>query len=139
LRLIEINDVIVKTHGHASVTITKKINNHRSSITRFNNKQKTSIHQIIDSSNHQKMNIIIYISIVLISIGIFLSFIRFVKGPTTADRAIALDTLSVIGIAGLVLLGYLFKRYIYIDLALVYAVLGFIGIIVIARYIEKAL
>jgi len=64
---------------------------------------------------------------------------RFVKGPTVADRAIALDTLSVIGIAGLVLLAYFFKRYIYIDLALVYAVLGFIGIIVIARYIEKAL
>jgi len=85
------------------------------------------------------MNIIIYIAIILISIGSFLSFVRFVKGPTPADRAIALDTLSVIGIAGLVLLGYIFKRYIYIDLALVYAVLGFIGIIVIARYIEKAL
>jgi len=85
------------------------------------------------------MNIIIYISIILISIGSFLAFMRFVKGPTAADRAIALDTLSVIGIAGLVLLAYFFKRYIYIDLALVYAVLGFIGIIVIARYIEKAL
>jgi multicomponent Na+:H+ antiporter subunit F len=85
------------------------------------------------------MNIIIYIAIILISIGSFLAFMRFVKGPTAADRAIALNTLSVIGIAGLVLLAYFFKRYIYIDLALVYAVLGFIGIIVIARYIEKAL
>ena len=83
--------------------------------------------------------IIIYIAIVLIALGSLLSFIRFVKGPKAADRAIALDTLSVIGIAALVLLGYLFKRYIYIDLALVYAVLGFIGIIVIARFIEKAL
>jgi multicomponent Na+:H+ antiporter subunit F len=85
------------------------------------------------------MDIIINIAVTLISIGSFLSFLRFVKGPTAADRAIALDTLSVIGIAGLVLLGYVFKRYIYVDLALVYAVLGFIGIIVIARYIEKAL
>jgi multicomponent Na+:H+ antiporter subunit F len=85
------------------------------------------------------MEIIIYIAIVLIALGSLLSFVRFVKGPTAADRAIALDTLSVIGIAALVLLGYLFKRYIYIDLALVYAVLGFIGIIVIARFIEKAL
>ncbi len=85
------------------------------------------------------MNIIIYIAIVLISIATFIAFVRFVKGPTASDRAVALDTLSVVGIAGLVLLGYLFQRYIYIDLALVYAVLGFIGIIVIARYIEKAL
>ena len=85
------------------------------------------------------MDIIIYIALTLIALGSLLSFVRFIKGPTAADRAIALDTLSVIGIAGIVLLGYLFKRYIYIDLALVYAVLGFIGIIVIARFIEKAL
>lgn len=85
------------------------------------------------------MDIIIYIAIGLIALGSLLSFVRFVKGPTAADRAIALDTLSVIGIAALVLLGFLFKRYIYIDLALVYAVLGFIGIIIIARFIEKAL
>lgn len=85
------------------------------------------------------MDIIIYIALVFIALGSLLSFVRFVKGPTAADRAIALDTLSVIGIAGIVLLGYLFKRYIYIDLALVYAVLGFIGVIIIARFIEKAL
>ena len=85
------------------------------------------------------MEIVIYIALIFIVLGSLLSFVRFVKGPTAADRAIALDTLSVIGIAGIVLLGYLFKRYIYIDLALVYAILGFIGIIVIARFIEKAL
>ena len=85
------------------------------------------------------MEIIIYIALTFIALGSLLSFVRFIKGPTAADRAIALDTLSVIGIAGIVLLGYLFKRYIYIDLALVYAVLGFIGVIVIARFIEKAL
>ena len=82
---------------------------------------------------------IIYIAMALISIGTILSGIRFIKGPTTADRTIALDTLSIIAVAVLVLLGYLFNRYIYIDLALVYAVLGFVGIIVIARFIEKAL
>ncbi len=85
------------------------------------------------------MDTIIYIALVLIALGSLLSFIRFIKGPTAADRAIALDTLSVIGIAGIVLLGYVFKRYIYVDLALVYAVLGFVGIVVIARFIEKAL
>ncbi len=82
---------------------------------------------------------IINIAIVLVSAAAILSFVRFVKGPSAADRTIALDTLSIIAIAVLVLLGYLYNRYIYIDLALVYAVLGFIGIIVIARFIEKAL
>jgi len=85
------------------------------------------------------MNIVLYISMILISIAAFLAFLRFVKGPSASDRAVALDTLSIIGIGAIVLLGYIFQRYIYIDLALVYAVLGFIGIIVIARFIEKAL
>ena len=85
------------------------------------------------------INTIIYIAIILISLGSLLSIIRFIKGPTAADRTIALDTLSIIAVAVLVLLGYLYNRYIYVDLALVYAVLGFIGIIVIARFIEKAL
>ncbi len=83
--------------------------------------------------------IVINIALMLIGTAAFIGLLRFVKGPTAADRAVASDTLSVIGIAGLVLLAYVFRRYIYTDLALVYAVLGFIGIIVIARFIERAL
>jgi multicomponent Na+:H+ antiporter subunit F len=37
------------------------------------------------------------------------------------------------------MLAMLFERFIYVDIALVYGVLGFIGVIVIARYIEGAL
>jgi len=72
-------------------------------------------------------------------LGLIISAIRFVKGPTAGDRTVALDTLTIIGVAGLVLLAYVFERFIYMDVALVYAVLGFIGVIVIARYLEGAL
>ncbi len=82
---------------------------------------------------------IIYIAFALMALGMIFSAIRFVKGPTAADRTVAMDTLTTIGVAGLVLLGYIFERFIYVDVALVYAVLGFIGVIVIARYLEGAL
>ncbi len=72
-------------------------------------------------------------------LGLILSVIRFIKGPTAGDRTVALDTMTIIGVSGLVLTSYLFNRYIYLDVALVYGVLGFIGVIVIARYLEKAL
>ncbi len=85
------------------------------------------------------ITVVVNISVFIMSIAMFTALLRFVKGPTAGDRAVALDTMSVIVIAGLVVLGYVFRRYIYVDLALVYAVLGFIGIIVVARYIEKAL
>ncbi len=71
--------------------------------------------------------------------GLIITAIRFVKGPTAGDRTVALDTLTTISVAGLVLLAYVFERFIYVDVALVYAVLGFIGVIVIARYLEGAL
>ncbi len=85
------------------------------------------------------MTYIIYYAFILMALGMIFSVIRFVKGPTAGDRTVALDTLTTIGVAALVLLGYMFKRFVYVDVALVYAVLGFIGVIVIARYLEGAL
>ncbi|MBN1353262.1 MAG: cation:proton antiporter [Candidatus Omnitrophica bacterium] len=72
-----------------------------------------------------------------IGAGIFLCFLRIVKGPTAADRAVALDVLSTITTALLVLLGYIFKSYIYLDVSLVYAILAFTGAVAIARFLEK--
>lgn len=85
------------------------------------------------------IQIIIYITFGFMSLGLIFSAIRFVKGPTAADRALALDTLTTIAVSGLVLLAYIFDRFIYLDVALVYGVLGFIGVLVIARYLEGAL
>ncbi|MCK5856048.1 MAG: hypothetical protein KAG64_01085 [Bacteroidales bacterium] len=85
------------------------------------------------------MEIVIYIAFSLIMLGLILGVVRFVKGPTAADRAVALDTMSIIATAAFALMALVFERFIYIDVALIYAVLGFIGMIVIARYLEGAL
>lgn len=85
------------------------------------------------------MTYIIYIALVLMGLALLLAFIRFIKGPTAGDRAVALDTLTTIGTASLVFLGFMFQRFVYVDVALVYGVLGFIGVIVVARYLEGAL
>ena len=75
----------------------------------------------------------------LIGLGIVLSILRLILGPTASDRVVALDTLSSITTALLVFLGFVFKRYVYLDVALVYALLTFIGAIVVARFLEKGL
>jgi multicomponent Na+:H+ antiporter subunit F len=85
------------------------------------------------------MEIVYIIAIVLISLSLILSMARLVKGPTAADRVLALDTMSIIVTAALTLLAYHYQRYIYVDVALIYAVLGFVGVIIIARYLERAL
>ena len=83
--------------------------------------------------------IVCFVVLPLVALAILFAFLRFVKGPTAADRVVALDTLSIIITASLVMLAVVFERFIYVDVALIYGVLGFIGVIVIARYVEGAL
>lgn len=77
---------------------------------------------------------IVFLSI--IGAGIILCVLRMVKGPTAPDRAVAVDTISTVITALLVLLGFIFKRYVYLDVSLVYAILTFIGSVAIARFLE---
>ena len=74
-----------------------------------------------------------------IGLAISLCLLRMLKGPTAPDRAVALDTGATIATALLVFLGFIFERYIYLDVALVYAVLTFIGSVAIARFLEKGI
>ena len=73
----------------------------------------------------------------VIGLGILLCLLRFLLGPTASDRAVAADTACTVTTALLVLMGFIFRRYIYLDVALVYAVLTFIGAVAIARFLER--
>ncbi len=75
----------------------------------------------------------------IISVATFLSIVRAIKGPTGADRVVALDVMTNITIVLLVLLGYYFQRFVYLDVALVYGILSFVGVIAAARYLEGGL
>lgn len=61
---------------------------------------------------------------------------RFVKGPQAADRVVAFDGLTLVSITAIVLAALITGREIYLDVALVYALLSFLGVIVAARYLE---
>ena len=82
---------------------------------------------------------ILTVYLVVISIGIFLCFIRMLKGPTAPDRAVAVDTITTTVVALLVLLGFAFKRYVYLDVSLVYSLLAFLGLVALARYLERGI
>ncbi len=72
--------------------------------------------------------------ILLILFAIFLSFIRFIKGPHLTDRVVAFDTMGIIAVSLLVLLSVTVKDSIYLDVAFVFALIGFIGTIIFARF-----
>ena len=72
----------------------------------------------------------------LVGLGILFAVIRLLKGPTPADRVVALDTFNIIIIGVIALLAYQFENSLYLDIAIVYAILAFIETIVFARYLE---
>jgi multicomponent Na+:H+ antiporter subunit F len=67
------------------------------------------------------------------------SLIRAALGPTVPDRVVALDTINTLVIASMILLGAAYKCVIYVDVAIVYAVLSFVGTLYIAKYLEGGL
>jgi multicomponent Na+:H+ antiporter subunit F len=82
---------------------------------------------------------ILQIAMGIAMLGILIAAVRMILGPTAADRAVALDTLTVISIS-LIVMGALFAgRVIYLDVAMVYGILSFIGVVAVARYLEGGL
>ena len=71
--------------------------------------------------------------------GIALAFVRLILGPTIADRAVALDGMTIIAISLIVFIAYFTNRIIYLDVALVYGLISFVGIVAIARYMERGI
>ncbi len=62
-----------------------------------------------------------------------LSLVRVVIGPEPEDRMIGLNLTASQVLAILVLAAVKLDRAIFLDVALVYAILGFIGMLAIAR------
>ena len=76
------------------------------------------------------------IVLIALLICIIMSIIRVVRGPTAPDRIVGLDTINTIVISSMVVFGAAFREVIYIDVAIVYALLSFISTLFIAKYLE---
>jgi multicomponent Na+:H+ antiporter subunit F len=76
-------------------------------------------------------------AVVFLTVCIVIALVRVGIGPTAPDRAVGLDTVNTIVVTTMVLLGAAFKEALYIDVAIVYALLSFVTTLFIARYIEK--
>ena len=81
---------------------------------------------------------LIIAAIILVALAIALLY-RIFRGPTAADRIAALDALDLIVALALALYSLYTGRGIYLDIALVLALLGFVGTVFVGRYIERRL
>lgn len=72
-----------------------------------------------------------------IGVAALLCLWRLLRGPTVADRILALDTLSVTFIATLMLLGMYLDTAVYFEAALVVAMLGFSSTVVLCKFVLR--
>ena len=84
------------------------------------------------------MNEFVYFGICFIILALLLLY-RFIKGPSVVDRAVAADSIDILSDMALILFALHSGRGIYLDIALVTALLGFIGSTMIAKYLEGKL
>jgi multicomponent K+:H+ antiporter subunit F len=72
-----------------------------------------------------------------LALALLLTAWRLCKGPGLPDRILALDTLYINALALLVLLGIAFDTALYFEVALLIGLLGFIGTVVLSKYLSR--
>ena len=85
------------------------------------------------------VNTILTIALAIIVLSIAIIMIRFAIGKSVIDRVIAFDMMTIASIAMIAILAQLAGRIIYLDIAIVYGLLSFLAVIIIAKYFEKSL
>lgn len=83
------------------------------------------------------MIVVITILSVLIGLALIFSLVRMVKGPTPFDRVLALDAFNIVVTGLIVLIAHIKKNDLFLDVALIYAILAFLETIAFARFLER--
>lgn len=82
------------------------------------------------------MHTFFLLSAIVLTIIIAVPLVRVLKGPTVFDRLLATNAIATKTIVLICLIGFLYGRIdMFIDITLAYAVLGFVGSVVIAKYV----
>lgn len=79
----------------------------------------------------------IAVTVVLLLIAIVLAGIRIIRGPTPADRVVALDMLGLLGAASAGMAALSSGSVVFIDVALAVALISFLTTVAFAGFIER--
>ena len=83
------------------------------------------------------LTIAISIAFALVTAAFALSGWRLLVGPSAPDRILALDTLYINAIALLVLLGLHEASALYFEVALLIALMGFVGTVALCKHLLR--
>jgi multicomponent Na+:H+ antiporter subunit F len=74
-------------------------------------------------------------AVIIVAVCIVIALVRIFMGPGAPTRLVAFDTTNTLVVAGLVIVGMMFNHALFIDVAIVYALLSFVMTLYVAKYI----
>ena len=83
------------------------------------------------------LDVITQITLVTLGVALLVAFIRLVKGPTLPDRIVAMDLFGVLVVGLIVVLAGWSGVRATLDAAIVIALVGFLGTVAYATYVER--
>lgn len=83
------------------------------------------------------MSVVLNICFGMLSLAMFISVIRLVRGPSLPDRVVALDLVGVLVVGMIILYDVATQLPVFLDAAIVLALVGFAGTVAFAKYLER--
>ena len=77
------------------------------------------------------------VALVLVALALIAALIRAIRGPRTADRVVGINMAGTLTIISVLLLSRLLKQDWLLDVALIYAMISFIAVVVLTRIFVK--
>lgn len=79
----------------------------------------------------------LYVALPLITLSVVVAFFRLMRGPSLPDRVVALDLMTTLGIGIITTFAMGYNEPIFIDIAVVVALISFLGTIAFAYYVMR--
>lgn len=83
------------------------------------------------------MSLALEIALLVLALSTLLCFVRLLRGPSLPDRAIALDQIGIHVVGLTAVYSIYVKRAVFLDVAVVVALLSFLTSIAFARFIQQ--
>lgn len=70
---------------------------------------------------------------------VLMGLVRLALGPSVPDRMVAFDLIAVSGVGLIAVISAFLETTVYLDLILVYSLLGFLGTVALTGFLHRAL
>ncbi|GAB4241620.1 MAG: hypothetical protein OHK005_04820 [Candidatus Methylacidiphilales bacterium] len=78
------------------------------------------------------------VCLVLLVLATLAGLFRLARGPSVLDRILAFDMISICAVAMMVILSVRWRTALFLELILIFSLLGFFGTVAFVFYLQKA-